>query len=211
MSWIDLMILFIFAFYIVLDFNRGLVQSLASVVSFIVSLVVATTLYKSVYGYILGNTGIYQWIYEFVGKRFSEQGTPSGFQLLDLERLPLAVRRVLEGIISDSGGSGVGLDLAAALTDMILYALCFLGVFLVVRIFIFVLAGMLDFIAKLPGLNIMNKLGGVLVGAIEGALVSLVVINSLYTLSVLFKWESIIIALNNSSIAQYFYIGYFFI
>jgi uncharacterized membrane protein required for colicin V production len=205
------MILFIFAFYIVLDFNRGLVQSLASVVSFIVSLVVATTLYKSVYGYILGNTGIYQWIYEFVGKRFSEQGTPSGFQLLDLERLPLAVRRVLEGIISDSGGSGVGLDLAAALTDMILYALCFLGVFLVVRIFIFVLAGMLDFIAKLPGLNIMNKLGGVLVGAIEGALVSLVVINSLYTLSVLFKWESIIIALNNSSIAQYFYIGYFFI
>ena len=103
------------------------------------------------------------------------------------------------------------LNVLTSLTDMILYALCFLGIFLVVRIVIFVLAGLLDFVAKLPGLNILNKLGGLFMGFIEAAIVSLVVVNSAYTLSVLFRIESVINALNNSSIAQYFYIGYFFL
>ncbi|QSX07569.1 CvpA family protein [Alkalibacter rhizosphaerae] len=211
MSWVDILILFIFGFYIVLDFNRGLVQSLASVVSFIVSLIVATVLYKSVYAFIVENTGYYDKLVQFLQERFATDGSTNGISILDLEKLPEAVRKVIEGLITDSASSGVGVDMAASLADMILYALCFLGVFIVVRIIIFVIAGLLDFIAKLPGLNIVNKLGGVAVGVIEGALISLVIVNGVYTLSILFKMESVINALNNSSIAQYFYIGYFFI
>lgn len=211
MSWIDILVLFIFGFYIVLDLKRGLVQSLASVLSFIASLVVASALYKTVYAFVLVNTGIYEWLHRAIASHFASQDASGGVLPLELDKLPDAVQRVLESLLQESGASALGLDLVRSLTDMILYALCFLAVFLVVRIFIFLLAGMLDFVAKLPGLNIMNKLGGLLIGVVEGAIISLVLVNLVYTLSILFKMESVINALNNSSIAQYFYIGYFFV
>lgn len=210
MSWIDLLVLFIIAFYIMLDFKRGLVQSLASVLSFVISLVVASALYKSAYTWVVERTGIYDLIYQIVEERFPSV-YDNGFVLVDVEKLPIAVQKVVEDLINGTTAAGIRMDLAASLTDMILYALCFLGVFLLVRILIFVVAGMLDFIAKLPGLNVMNKFGGLLVGVIEGAIISLIAVNALYTLSILFKMESIINALNNSSLAHYFYIGYLFI
>lgn len=208
MSWIDLLIIFLFVFFIVLDLKRGLVQSLASVVSFVVSLIVASLMYKSIYRFLVEKTGVYQWLQEFLSQRFSI-GSNSGTLALDLEKLPKAIALILQELMESAGTAE--LNVLTSLTDMILYALCFLGIFLVVRIVIFVLAGLLDFVAKLPGLNILNKLGGLFMGFIEAAIVSLVVVNSAYTLSVLFRIESVINALNNSSIAQYFYIGYFFL
>lgn len=208
MSWIDLLIIFLFVFFIMLDLKRGLVQSLASVVSFVVSLIVASLMYKSIYRFLVEKTGVYQWLQEFLSQRFSI-GSNSGTLALDLEKLPKAIALILQELMESAGTAE--LNVLTSLTDMILYALCFLGIFLVVRIVIFVLAGLLDFVAKLPGLNILNKLGGLFMGFIEAAIVSLVVVNSAYTLSVLFRIESVINALNNSSIAQYFYIGYFFL
>lgn len=210
MSWVDILVIFIIGFYIVLDFKRGLVQSLASVLSFVVALLVAGALYKSAYSLVVERTGIYNWIYQGVEGRFSSV-FENGIVLADIDKLPLAVQKVVEDLINGMISSGAMVDLAASLTDMIIYALCFLGVFLLVRILIFVVAGMLDFIAKLPGLNVMNKFGGLLIGVIEGAIISLVAVNALYTFSILFKMESIINALNNSSLAHYFYIGYLFI
>lgn len=208
MSWIDLLIIFIFIFFIVLDLKRGLVQSLASVVSFVASLIVASLMYKSIYRFLVEKTGVYQWLQDFLSQRFS-LGYNSGTLALDLEKLPKAIALILQELMEGAGSAER--NVLTSLTDMILYALCFLGIFLVVRIVIFVLAGLLDFVSKLPGLNILNKLGGLFMGFIEAAIVSLVVVNSAYTLSVLFRIESVINALNNSSIAQYFYIGYFFL
>lgn len=209
MSWVDLLVVFIFVFFVLLDLKRGLVQSLASVVSFVVSLVVASLLYKSVFQFLVEKTEVYQGLQEFLSKRFSLGDAPGGVMSLDFDKLPRAVAAILEELVEGAGTAE--LNAVTSLTDMILYALCFLGIFLVVRIVIFLIAGLLDFVAKLPGLNILNKLGGLLMGFIEAAIVSLVVVNSAYTLSVLFRMESVINALNNSSIAQYFYIGYLFI
>lgn len=210
MSWIDLLVVFIIVFYIILDFKRGMVQALASVLSFVVALVAATALYRNAYTLVVENTGIYSWLYDIVENRFPSI-YDNGLNLMEVDKLPQVVQNAIGDLLNDTIASGMSFDLAASLTDMILYALCFLGVFIIVRILIFIVAGLLDFIAKLPGLNVMNKFGGLLVGIIEGGIISLVVVNAMYTLSILFKLESVINALNNSSLAHYFYIGYFFI
>ncbi|HAE62182.1 MAG TPA: hypothetical protein DCG38_07620 [Eubacteriaceae bacterium] len=212
MSWIDILIIGIFIMYVIVDFNRGLVNSLASIFSFIVSLVIATSLYKKVYEFIINNTEIYSKLYDFISENFrvGNSGESQGFEQLDLNKLPVGARDFMENIASESNNMNIAFDFATTLTDMILYLLCFLGIFLVVRMVIFVIAGFFDFIARLPVLNLMNKTGGALMGIIEGGIINIIVINSMYSLAILFNQSNVINALNNSHIAQYFYIGYLF-
>lgn len=58
--------------------------------------------------------------------------------------------------------------LAASLTEMIINIICFMIVFVLVRFGLKFVVSILDSIAKLPLLNIVNKLGGIGVGVLNG-------------------------------------------
>ncbi|SHE39573.1 CvpA family protein [Alkalibacter saccharofermentans] len=212
MSWIDILIIGVFVLYVIADFKRGLVNALASILSFVISLIIASSLYKSVYELVTENTDIYSNLYNFIAENFrvGNSSEAKGLEQLDLNKLPVGARDFIQNAAAESGNMNIAFDFAATLADMILYLLCFIGVFLIVRLIIFVIAGFFDFIAKLPVLNIMNKTGGAFMGIIEGAIVNIIIINSIYSLAILFNHSNIINALNNSYIAQYFYIGYLF-
>nr|WP_269747896.1 CvpA family protein [Alkalibacter mobilis] len=207
------MIFGIFLFYFIMDFNRGLVDSLASVFSFLISLVAATALYKTIYAYIVENTEIYENLYGFIKESFNKGDSigQNGIEKIDISKLPAGAREYIENLAVEAGNMDMGFDFVASIADMILYLMCFVGVFLIVRVVIFMVAGIFDFIAKLPVLNVMNKLGGAAMGIIEGGIVSLIVVNSIYTLAILFSMDGMTNALNNSNLAQYFYIGYLFL
>lgn len=211
MSWIDILIIGIFILYIVVDFRRGLVNALASIISFILSLVIASSLYRTLYNWIVENTDIFTQINDFINQNFFDaDNTSQGMQALDINRLPVGVKEYISRVIENGSKVNVNIDVPAAITDMLLYLICFLSIFFVVRFAVFVVAGLFDFIAKLPVLNFMNKSGGGLIGVIEGAIVSLVVINSIYTIAILSNYGSLVNSLNNSFLAKYFYIGYLF-
>ena len=57
------------------------------------------------------------------------------------------------------------------LTEMIISAIAFFGVFVVISIVLIIIVSLLDIISKLPGINMINKWGGLLVGACKGILI----------------------------------------
>ncbi|HCX64003.1 MAG TPA: hypothetical protein DHN33_02175 [Eubacteriaceae bacterium] len=212
MSWIDLLVIGLIVFYVVTDFNRGFIRSVASLVSFVVSLFVAGRLYRLLYDWLVEDTKVYTSIKSFIEKNFfpTQQSGESGFERLDLMRFPQGAREYLQRHIEGNGSYEVVSDVSVLITDAVLYILCFIAVFILARVAISLVVSIFDVIAKLPVLHFMNKTGGLVIGVIEGLIVNLIVINLIYTFAILFNIQSLINGINNASIAPYFYFGYLF-
>lgn len=76
------------------------------------------------------------------------------------------------GQIIRSGIENTTESVAAALTAAVLKVICFIGIFLAVKIGLRLVAGILNKIAKLPVLSSLNKLGGFAAGAVNGIIIS---------------------------------------
>ena len=63
--------------------------------------------------------------------------------------------------------------------------------FLLLILLVHVLIGAMDLVMKLPGLNLLNALGGALVGVIEGALLLFLAVWVLRRLGVSFETEAL--------------------
>ncbi|ASS74596.1 hypothetical protein CIG75_06030 [Tumebacillus algifaecis] len=87
-----------------------------------------------------------------------------------------------------------GLNLESQLHNGIAFIVLFLVIFFAIKL----LGSALDMIAKLPGLSIMNRLAGLVLGAILGVVVAAVLVNVL----ALLPYEGLQAALDGSRLAQ---------
>jgi uncharacterized membrane protein required for colicin V production len=87
-----------------------------------------------------------------------------------------------------------GLDIAAGLHGAVAFVLLFVVSFVGIKF----LGSLLDWIAKLPGLSILNRLGGVFLGLLLAVLISGILVNVL----VLLPYDGLQRALQDSPLAQ---------
>jgi uncharacterized membrane protein required for colicin V production len=87
-----------------------------------------------------------------------------------------------------------GLNLEEQLQGGIAFLLLFVVIFFAIKL----LGSVLDLIAKLPGLSIMNRIFGLMLGTILGVLVAAVLVNVL----TLFPYDALQEALQGSQLAQ---------
>ena len=131
------------------------------------------------------------------GVQMPEADVDEGFEIADLLALMGLDEDVLDSLarqteekIQDTGVS-LAMAVVESVAESILYAALFLLSFVVLTILLKLLIRALDLVLQLPGLHLVNSLGGAAIGLVEGALVLFLVIWVLRRFGVSFETDTV--------------------
>ena len=205
---IDITVAAVLVGFVIYGGSRGLVRCLAGLVAVVIALVgagiAAATFTPPAAEYVtpLIAEKIEERVEEAVASRTDEVQMPevevaedlSVGELLALLGLDEEVRGQLseqaETAMRDTGAAVVEAVVESVAYSFI-YGALYILVFLLLLLLVHVLLGAMDLVMKLPGLNLLNALGGALVGVIEGALLLFLAVWVLRRLGVSFETEAL--------------------
>ena len=188
--------------------HRGLFRSLAGLAVVIVALVgaavIANTLAAPAARLVtpVSREGIETRVDEAMAQQSQEVQMPEedvdeGFAIADLlalmgldEDVRDSLARQTEEKIQDTGVS-LAMAVVESVAESILYAALFLLSFVVLTIALKLLIRALDLVLQLPGLHLVNSLGGGLIGLAEGALALFLAIWVLRRFGVSFETDTV--------------------
>jgi len=185
---IDAVIVVVLVGFCVWGAHRGLLRSLAGLVILVVALVGASMLATS---FSPGITSLVMPIVREAVLDHVEETADIRLDVPDVE-VPVELQELLErlGLDEDvreglreraeTAVTETGADVATALVESLVgglvHAVLFALSFVALIILLHVLLSAMDLVLKLPGLHLLNSLGGALVGMIEGALLLFLVV-----------------------------------
>lgn len=192
--------------------KRGLLESLAGLIIVVMALVgagiAAGTFTEPVAGFV--TPLVEERVAERVEAALEEQagafaGEWSLEEVPDLEELPIAEVLALMGLdetvraslaeraqnmIRDTGATVVS-AVVESLVRSFVYGVLFLLAFLAILLLLKVLVGAMGLVLKLPGLRLLNALGGAVIGLAEGALLLFLAVWVCRKLGVSFETEAL--------------------
>lgn len=192
--------------------KRGLLESLAGLIIVVMALVgagiAAGTFTEPVAGFV--TPLVEERVAERVEAALEEQagafaGEWSLEEVPDLEELPIAEVLALMGLdetvraslaeraqnmIRDTGATVVS-AVVESLVRSFVYGVLFLLAFLAILLLLKVLVGAMGLVLKLPGLRLLNALGGAVIGLAEGALLLFLAVWLCRKLGVSFETEAL--------------------
>ena len=192
--------------------KRGLLESLAGLIIVVMALVgagiAAGTFTDPVAGFV--TPLVEERVAERVEAALEEQagafaGEWSLEEVPDLEELPIAEVLALMGLdetvraslaeraqnmIRDTGATVVS-AVVESLVRSFVYGVLFLLAFLAILLLLKVLVGAMGLVLKLPGLRLLNALGGAVIGLAEGALLLFLAVWLCRKLGVSFETEAL--------------------
>lgn len=192
--------------------KRGLLESLAGLIIVVMALVgagiAAGTFTDPVAGFV--TPLVEERVAERVEAALEEQagafaGEWSLEEVPDLEELPIAEVLALMGLdetvraslaeraqnmIRDTGATVVS-AVVESLVRSFVYGVLFLLAFLAILLLLKVLVGAMGLVLKLPGLRLLNALGGAVIGLAEGALLLFLAVWVCRKLGVSFETEAL--------------------
>lgn len=205
MSWLDLLIVFVFIFSMISGFRKGLILSLAALFSFVISFIVANKYYERLSIFLISNTKLLEEIKSLIPVDI-QSNMNNG---VSLENLPNGAHSYITQLFM--GGDLPFMDeFLNAIAKGIIHIISFLLIFLIIRIILSVFVRGINSIFKLPILNFFNKIGGGVIGIIRGIVSNIVIVSILYIIAIVGIKGDLVNEINNSILASYFYIGYLF-
>lgn len=170
--WIDLIIAGILILFVFRGYRRGVIASLIGIIGWAVSFIAAFLLYPFAIDFLDAKTGIRSTITEHIvsyvkNRMISQMSTPDGSQLPD------AVRAVLHSS-SSSELAVKAAEAAEPLANLFMDIVAFIAVLVLFRI-LFKIIQMISmhFTGEDHGIvGIMNSLGGLFFGLVEGIILS---------------------------------------
>jgi len=168
----DVILILILGFFAWRGKKKGLFRSVLGFFSVIISYIVSGLISKPL-GDMFRETGAYDVIYKKVEEFIPKSGGAQGVGILD-------------SVISDTQNA-MAESLAGVVSNIIIYVLAFIVVFIVLK-FLF---KFLDSVFKLPGLNFLNKTGGLILGTATGFLLVYVVL-AVWGTSTLFELPEVL-------------------
>lgn len=166
MNWIDIIIIIILIVNALKGLTRGFILSIFNLLGFILSAYIAKLYYLDLSKYIIDHTSIFEKIRDFVLKRLD---------LFIIAKAPDVIKnRIFSGqdMYSNTGQMSI-LDqsiLADKLANVILNLISIVIIFFAARIIIMAIGGLIQYIAELPVLKQLNRLGGFVFGVLKGLL-----------------------------------------
>lgn len=177
---LDLLLVVLFIVCIVVCTRRGLIKSLFKSLRVFVSFLVAALLNNAVGGFLKAHwvkDAIHQWVFGLVSPKIEETG--GAIEGL-VASIPPTVKTVLGyfGFSVDEAASNaasteeVAQNFAASVSEplstVISSLLAFIGVFFITFLLMIILGAVLGLIFKAPGLRMINRIGGFVVGIFSG-------------------------------------------
>lgn len=184
MSWMDVLIIVIFAINVIKGWKNGLVLSFFYMASFIVAGIMAKIYYPVVSKYIMGDSTIFMKVQSLIGQRFQTavnnnvlaEGIVGNRSIFEVLKFPKSIENIFmkSDVFKDysiSAMNGVNNYVSDVLAQMFIDFVSMIIIFFVVKMLLFIVGHLLDGIASLPILKQFNSLGGIVFGFIKGAFI----------------------------------------
>lgn len=202
---IDIIIIAVMAGAIFLGVKKGLISCLIDVLAVIIALVLAIMLCKPISNFIIKNTNFDETIKNAIVENIPLND--ADFKVQENANLPKPVVDYINGITENaSGAKDEAINtIANELTSGIIMVIAFVGIFIIVRLVLVLIKIVSKLIDKIPGLKQINKLGGGICGAVEGAIIVYAIFAVISIISPMIAETNIIELIQESNIGSAMY------
>lgn len=180
MNWLLIVVAVFLAAYMIRGYSNGLIKTAFSIFAVLIALILAVTISPYVSKVIQGN----EKVFEFIDDRVSTSVNKEKEETIETEQtnainelhLPNSLKKALIENNNPEVYKVFKVDsfqkyISNYISCIILNAISFVFVFALAMILIKILANALDLISKLPIINGLNKMGGILIGFMHGLIV----------------------------------------
>lgn len=180
MNWLLIVVVLFLAIYIYRGYHNGFIKTVFSIVAVAIALIVASIGSPLLCNALQSNETIYSYVNEKVENtlKIDEQVNGKSEQVEIIEHLPLpeSIRDSLiennyVDMYSNLSVQNFSGYVSAYVARMIFNAISYTIVFIVALLAVRIVANILDVISKLPLLNGINKMGGLVVGLAHGLII----------------------------------------
>ena len=201
---VDLIIGVIIILFLIIGYKKGLVFCLINLATFIVAIVLAFALCSPVAELVKNTTDVDENM-----KAFIVSHMPGGDEI-DLkanEQLPDPIKNAIDdSVTAINEAKEKAIDATATeITNNVLKAICFVAIFFLVKILMWVLKLVSRIFTKIPVIEQINSLGGMIVGTLEGIIIVYVVFGVISLISPMLTNTAIVDSINGSFFGKMMY------
>ncbi len=190
MGIIDVIIIALILISAFAGYKKGLVSLGIHLVAFILALLITLIIYRPIGNIIINTTGIDEAIQETIQKNIET--------LIQTEVGKEEVTNELIEITKNGALPGVAQELAYN----VVYVGTMIGLFILLRICLMLINTLANAISKLPFLNQVNKVGGIIYGIVRGVIITYLALLIISLISVVNPQNSIIPMIDNTYLAK---------
>lgn len=168
---VDLIIIIIMVSSIFVGLKKGLISCIIDIAAVIVALILAILLCRPITNVVIENTNFDENLATTISQNIPLSDTD--FKVEANTNLPEGIVNYINGITENINTSkeeafnAIGVELASGIISVIV----FIAIFIIVRLVLALIKVVSKIIDKIPLLSQVNKIGGAICGAIEGAVI----------------------------------------
>lgn len=191
----DLIIILIIALCTFIGYKRGLIKVAIKLLSFIIAIIIALTLYKPTANYIIQNTEIDDNIQNAITEKILPEGATEEDEVEITTNIPEMILEGAENTVK---------SISATLTAKLIEISSLIAIFIITKIILRVITLISNLIEKIPVIKQFNKAGGTIYGIIQGFLVCFTILAVISLISPFIN-QTYIEMINNSFLASKLY------
>lgn len=202
---IDIVIIAIILLCIYGGYKKGLIGMAFSIVSFIAALIIAFILFTPVSTFVINNMEFDDNIKTSIVNKFTEeQKVEASTEGNNEENSISYITNYINNQLTETKDKTVEI-VAIEISELCVKGIVFIALFIVARIGLAFFKMIANFISKLPLINQVNKLGGIIFGLLKGLIITYGVLAILLLVSPLFNGSQFERSINNSFIGNMMY------
>ena len=195
---VDLILIACFILFIFVGYKKGLAGSLIKLCSFVIALILALALYKPVANAVKDNTQIDENIKSTIVETFGQQ------EQTQEENMPKDLVQNISSEIENATSEAVN-NTAQSISDTIINIGAGILIFIVARLLLIIVSIFAKQIVKLPIIGLVDKVGGIAYGAVEGIVIIYIVLGLISLSSLIWVDNAVVTAITNSGIGSFLY------
>lgn len=215
-NWVDAVVIIILVYNLIRGWSLGLFMSVVGIAGYILAFVISKIYYEAVAQYLVVNFSFFSDMkhsiinnIEASFKMDSVSGqTNFDTGMLESLNLPTSmmnnVVEFINGGVVDTTNGHIG-DFATAIAEIVINGISIVLIFLGVLLAVKILSVIINSVTALPVIKQANKVGGLLLGTLKGALFVFVLMTLVVFITPFDGTANIVQAINQSKVAVYFY------
>ena len=202
---VDLIIIIIMVSSIFVGLKKGLISCIIDIAAVVVALILAILLCRPITNAVIENTNFDENLAQTISQNIPLSDTD--FKVEENSNLPEGIVNYINGITENVNTSkeeafdAIGKELAGGVITVIV----FIAIFIIVRIILALIKVVSKIIDKIPLLSQVNKIGGAVCGAIEGAIIIYAILAVISMIAPIISNTGLLELIYNSNIGSIMY------
>ncbi len=200
---IDLIILAIFVVCILMGYKRGLTGSILKIVSFVLALVIAFILFKPVSSFVINHTNWDESLEQAIRQMAleNEEETTTNDEQNEKKGMPDVIINYINEAVEKAGEEAKETIIDSTAREVavtIINGAVLISLFIIARIILILVRGILNLLTELPIIKQFDKLGGIIYGLLQSLVIVYIILAIISFISPMIAETGIIKALQES-------------